>query len=181
MAIPFRDSNALEKVGLAAYLRFVNEPDGKGVRGALFCVNSRGEPAEFTFSRIDAPPSLLWRAGDARRYVVVALSKTLFAGCSGNPTVLLALAEEVPPRVFAEDLEIQLPFCRIAAGPEAIVHASDETLERLGEATHLFWSRPMPGPESEARLIVDALNQRNLLLEPFERAAAGLEEAFRKV
>src|SRR5437867_1711209 len=113
MSIPFRDLEDSEDLGLAGYLRFVDEPDSKGVRAALFCVNGLGEPIDFSFSRIDVAASFLWRAGDARRRAVSALSKSLFAASAKEPRVLLALADEVSPRVFTEDLDVHVPLCRI--------------------------------------------------------------------
>lgn len=177
MPVPFRDRAEQEDLGLAGYLRFVEEAEAKGIRGALFCVNGRGEPIDFSFSRIDVASSFLWRSGDARRHAVAALCIALFTASSVQPTLLLALADEVPPRVFAEDLEVQLPLCRVA-GPGATTHSTGEFPESLGEALHLFWVCDPPIPESPARRLLDALNGRQLATEPFERAAAGLEEAF---
>src|SRR6266542_2301820 len=77
MAVPFRDLTEREELGLAGYLRFVDEPDARGIRAALFFVNGRGEPVEFSFSRIDVPASFLWRAGEARRQAITALAKSL--------------------------------------------------------------------------------------------------------
>lgn len=179
MAIPFRDVTGQEDLGFAGYLRYTNESDGKGVRGALFCINARGEPIEFGFSRIDLPSSFLWRPGDARRHVVLSLSRSLLGACSKEPRLLLGLAEEVPPRVFTEDLELKIPFCRIATS-NTVIQAPTEAPERLGEAAHLFWATETPALESPARTLLDALQSRDLLLEPFDRAAVGLEEAFRE-
>ena len=178
MAVPFRDrGEEHEDLGLAGYLMFVEEPDSKGIRGALFCVNGRGEPVDFSFSRIDVASSFLWRAGDARRHAITALSKALFTASSVQPTLLLSLADEVPPRVFTEDIEVHLPLCRVAA-PGAIAHSVNESAESLGEALHLFWVGEPPEPDSAARRLLDALNARQLATEPFERSAAGVEEAF---
>jgi hypothetical protein len=110
MTVPFRDRAEYEDFGLAGYLRFVEEPDSKGIRGALFCVNSRGEPIDFSFTRIDVGASFLWRLGDARRHAVTALCKALFAACPKEPALLLSLAEEVSPRVFTEDIEVGAPL-----------------------------------------------------------------------
>lgn len=177
MPVPFRDLTGDESLGLAGYLRFVEEPGGHGIRAALFYVNSRGEPVDFSFTRIDTPASFLWRAGEARRRAVTALAKALFVASTKKPALLLVLADEVPPRVFTEDLAVEVPLCRVA-GDGAKVHASNESQELLVEAVHLFWVGEQPVLGSPARRLLEALHGRQLSTEPFERAAIGLEEAF---
>jgi hypothetical protein len=176
MTVPFRDRAEYEDFGLAGYLRFVEEPDSKGIRGALFCVNSRGEPIDFSFTRIDVGASFLWRLGDARRHAVTALCKALFAACPKEPALLLSLAEEVSPRVFTEDIEVGVPLCRVAEA--GAIHSTDESSEILAETVHLFWVSEPPAPGSQARGLLEALHSRQLSTEPFERATTGLEEAF---
>src|SRR6266851_4462084 len=44
-------------------------------------------------------------------------------------------------------------------------------------AIHLFWRPGPPDPQSPARRLLDSLARRGLLLEPFERIPAGLQEA----
>lgn len=178
MPIPFRDLTEDESFGLAGYLRFVEESDASGIRAVLFYVNSRGEPINFSFSRIDTPSSFLWRTGERRRRAVAELAKVLFVASVKIPTLMLVLAQEVPPRVFAEDLVVEVPLCRVA-GDTTTVHASNESQELLAEATHLFWVGEQPLPESPARRLLEALHSRKLLTEPFERAAKGLDEAFK--
>lgn len=180
MAVPFRDLTADEGLGLAGYLRYVDEPNDKGMRGALFFVTAKGEPVDFSFCRIDAPSSFLWRPGQARQHAVGALTRALFVASSKEPTLLLALAEEVSPRLFAEDLEVLAPLCRVAED-DAHVHATNESVELLAGAIHLFWVGDPPGPESLARRLLDTLHARNLMMEPFERAVTGLEEAFKQL
>jgi hypothetical protein len=177
--IPFRDRSDVEDLGFAGYMRFVAEADGKGLRGALFLVNGRGEPADFCFSRIEIPASFLWRAGEARRHAVRALCGALFGACAREPVVLLARVDEVPPLVFAEDLEVRVPIARLTDGTLAApIQAAVEVSEEVGEALHVFWMGEPPRAESPARRLFDALSSRGLAMEPFERAAVGLEEAF---
>jgi len=178
MPIPFRDLTQDESFGLAGYLRFVDEPDSRGIRAALFYVNGRGEPMNFSFSRINTPSSFIWRTGERRRRAVTELAKALFAASVNIPTFLLVLAEEVPPHVFTEDIVVAVPLCRIA-GDGITVHASNEFQESRSEAGHLYWIGEPPLPESPARRLLESLHSRKLLTEPFERAAIGLEEAFK--
>ena len=177
MPIPFRDLGDEAHSGVAGYLRFVDEPDGKGVRGAMFTMSTRGEPLEFSFTRIDVRLSVLWRAGEARRSAVVPLAKVLFEAATRVPDVVLALAEETPPRVFTEDLEVQVPLCRVAAGDRGPMAFSEES-ERISDSLTLVWVNGFPPPEGPGRKTIDLLNSRHLLLEPFTRAEKGLEEGF---
>lgn len=177
MPIPFRDLTEEEENGFAGFLRFVEESDGKGIRGALFVISTRGEPVDFSFTRIDVHGGFLWRAGEARRQAVTALAKALFQAAPKAPTVMLALADEAPPRVFTEDLEVQIPLCRLVTS-ETTPQARSEEQERISESLDLFWVNGQPSPESLARRIIEALNSRQLLTEPFDRALIGLEEAF---
>jgi hypothetical protein len=177
LTVPFRDLTAGEDSGVAGYLRFIGEPDGKGIRGALFMVSSRGEPLDFSFTRIDVLSSFLWRAGESRRQAITSLTKALFQAATRAPTVILALADEVPPRVFTEDIEIGIPLCRVITSETAVQAASEEK-ERLSDSVDLFWVNGRPLPESPARSLIDALYGRHLLTEPFERASRGIQEVF---
>ena len=177
MPIPFRDLADETHSGVAGYLRFVDEPDGKGVRGAMFTMSTRGEPLEFSFTRIDVRLSVLWRREEARRSAVVPLAKVLFEAATRVPDVVLALAEETPPRVFTEDLEVQVPLCRVAAGDRAPMAFSEES-ERISDSLTLVWVNGFPPSEGPGRKTIDLLNSRHLLLEPFTRAEKGLEEGF---
>lgn len=93
------------------------------------------------------------------------------------PDVILSLADEVPPRVFTEDPEVGIPLCRIITS-EMAVQATSEEEEQLSDSVNLFWVNGRPSPESPARSLIEALNGRQLLTEPFERASAGMKEAF---
>lgn len=179
MPVPFRDLRDEDDLGLAGYLRFVSEENGRGIRGALFLVNARGEPIDFAFSRIDVPASFLWRTGEAKRHAVASLAAVLFEACPKVPSLLLALANEVHPQLFTEDLLVEVALCRVAEG-DTVPYAVDESVETLSSTLHLFWVRQTPDDNSTARRVLSALQSRQLTTEPFERAAQGIEEAFRE-
>ncbi len=86
------------------------------------------------------------------------------------------LASEVPPRIFLDDILLGLPACRV--GDDSSIHAADEVMERIDGVGHLFWIGPQPNPADKARVLIDSLRARDLLMEPFERAALGLQEAY---
>jgi hypothetical protein len=90
----------------------------------------------------------------------------------------VALADAVPPQVFTEDLRVQVPMCRIST-LDAAVHSSGEALEVLSDKLNLFWVGQAPAQDSQQRILLESLQTRNLLTEPFERALAGLDEAYK--
>ena len=179
MPVPFRYLREDDGLGLAGYLRFVSEEDGRGMRAALFLVNARGEPIDFTFSRIDVSASFLWRTGDAKRNAVSRLAATLFEACPRVPSLLIALSSEVHPRVFTEDLLLDVPICRVSDTGD-VPRALSETEESLNGQVHLFWVAKPPEGNAPARRVLESLQSGQMLLEPFDRAARGLEEAFRE-
>ena len=140
-------------------------------------VNSRGEPVDFSFARVDVHASFLWRPGEAHRRAVVTLCRALFTAAAHVPNLIVTLASEVAPRVFGEDLEVAVPLCRVA-GPDALAHSPAESMEEAPDAQNLFWAGPPAAAGSDARALLDALIARKSLTEPFERADLGLQEAF---
>ena len=175
MPIPFEDLREGEPTGAVGFLRFVDEADGKGIRGALFLTSGRGEPLDFCFTRIDVHHSLLWRRGDARRQAVTSLLKVLFQAANRVPVLLLALADEIPSQVFADDIQVQVPLCLIASS-EASGQATT-TDSQPDKDVRLIWATERPGDDSEAMRLLEGMHRHDPL-EPFERAAVGLEEAF---
>ncbi len=162
--------------GIVGYLCFRQSDGRRELQAALFVVNGRAEPLDFVFSRATLPGGFLWRTADARRLATASLVKTLFAACPGRPQVLFASAQEVAADVFAEDIEVDVPLARLS---DDVAHGPGptETVERLGDGLHAFWSVAPVEPNSPARLLLDRLVRSGLLMEPFERALAGLEEA----
>ena len=186
MPIPFRDQDDVEDLGAAAFLRVETDPDRPGYRGALFQINARGEPIEFTYNRVMTPNSFLWRPGDVRRAATKKLTATLLATCSSVPKVILGRADEIGSDLFCLDIRAAVPVCRIATALQTTGFSSLETPETLhrasddpdGEELHLFWFPELVGDQAPARRLVRELHARGLLLEPFERAAQGIREVF---
>ena len=177
MPIPFRDLGDDEPAGVAAYLRFVDEQDGRGIRGALFVMSTRGEPLEFTFTRIDVPTSVLWRAGQARSRAVSLLTKALFDSTNRQPDMVLALAAETPSTVFSEEIGVEVLLCRVATEDSAPMAPTEEA-QRIFDSITLYWINGLPAPGTAPAKTVELLASNQLLVEPFHRAALGIEEAF---
>ena len=166
MAIPFRDIAGDEPAAAVAYLRILEAGSGVAVRirGALFVTDGRGDPLEFCFTRVEAEAGALWDPGRAYRRTVVVLVGALFEAANHQPDLVLALAEELPPEVFAEDIDVQVPVCLVGAPGSDLVP--------------LHWIGGEPAAGSLLSSLVESLRSRELLLEPFRRASQGLEEAF---
>ena len=177
MPIPFRDLGEDEPSGVAGFLRFIDEPDGRGIRGALFIMSARGEPIEFVFTRIDVRSGVLWRPGHARSRAVSVLTKALFESSCNRTDVVFTLAEETPPAVFSENIRPEIPLCRVAS-QDSVVVAPSEAAQPLSESLMLYWISGLPPSDSVTARTVELLQQRQLLIEPFERAALGIQEAF---
>jgi hypothetical protein len=177
VSVPFNDAAELDAGGTAAFLRIL---PGRGDRergGALFQVNARGAPVEFTYNRLDLPSGTLWRPDQLEREAAKALATSLFEAARRTPLVLLCLAAEIDPALLSEDLEVQIPVCRVALDEDGGPFEDTERVELAGAAAHLFWRPSLPSPESPPRRLVATLAGRGLLLEPFERAMAGFHEA----
>jgi hypothetical protein len=112
MAIPFREDEEVKTLGLAAYLKI--ERDTAGYRGALFLVDARGEPQEFTYTCVEVPHTFLWREADIRRHAARQIAASLFSTCPQSPRLLFCLADEVDSEVFCRDIGLSFPVCRIA-------------------------------------------------------------------
>ncbi len=126
MPIPFREDEDVDHLGLAAFLRIVPSCDRDGFLGALFLVNARGEPGEFTYNRLDVVQRFLWRTDDLRRHVTRRLATSLFTACPRVPSVILVLADEVPPELFTEDVLVEVPTVRVAEQSAVVGQSATE-------------------------------------------------------
>jgi hypothetical protein len=90
--------------------------------------------------------------------------------------LILGLADEIPPQVFADDIQVQVPLCLIT--PSETSGQAATTGSQPDKDVSLMWATQQPGDESEAMRLLEGFMHRHDPLEPFERAAVGLEEAF---
>jgi hypothetical protein len=181
MSIPYRDADDLDELGTVAYLKIEPVADGLGYLGALFLINARGEPVEFTYNRIETPQSFLWRPEDLRRHAARKLTASLFSLCPRTPRLLLCLAKEVGGELFCHDIQVSIPVCRLAPTSEVFSPAEAETKDTVSgsEPLHAFWFPGKPAEDSIELRLLNLLAARGLLLEPFERASLGLREVYR--
>ncbi|NOT57129.1 MAG: hypothetical protein HOP18_21215 [Deltaproteobacteria bacterium] len=183
MPIPYRDAEDLDELGTVAYLKIEPLVNGAGFLGALFLMNARGEPVEFTYNRIDTPNTFLWRQDDLRRHAARKLVTSLFALCPRTPRLLLCLATEVGGELFGQDVRVSIPVCRLALASDSASPADVEIADVLqaAEPVHVFWFPGRPAEDSVELQLLRLLTAHGLLLEPFARAAIGLREVYRTV
>ena len=181
MSIPYRDADELEELGSAAYLKITSV--GSGYIGALFLINARGEPIEFTYNQIETPHTFLWRQSDMRRYAARKLTASLLSLCPKTPQLILCLAEEAGSELFCQDIHVSIPVCRIAPAIKATPYVDAEakdTIEASGPM-NLFWFPGRPQDDSIELKLLHELSKNGLLLEPFERASIGLREVYPEI
>ena len=179
MPVPFRDAEDIDQLGAGAYLKVDADATGRVHRGALFFINARGEPLEFTYSRVETPNTLLWRKDDLRRHATRKLTTSLLSTASKTPTLLLCLADEVYHELFCNEIHLSVPVCRLASFLKATAHSGLETEATVDspEPLNAFWFPGKPQDGSTEQRLFDRLAAHGLLLEPFERALTGLREA----
>ena len=187
MPISFHDSDDVETLGFAAYLHIEQSDSESNIRlGALLFINARGEPVEFVYNRIELLTHPLWRTADRSLAVARRLAATLFHAATLTPSLILCRADVIAPHLFGSDgqINVDMPVGRVATAQEAIGYKASEgrqdvhTTDPAGDACeiHVFWT-PVP-PEGAAAELFQRLASHGLVLEPFQRAGAGLREAY---
>ncbi|MFA4835223.1 MAG: hypothetical protein WC749_04020 [Dehalococcoidia bacterium] len=179
MSIPFRDDEELEELGAAAYLKI--EIEASGYRGALFLINGRGEPMEYTYTRIEIPNTFLWRKADIHRYATRKIAASLFSLCPETPKLIFCLAEEAGSELFCQDISVSIPVCRVAPATSPVSFTSNEVREETNtsERKQLFWFPAPPAEGSIEYSLFQRIISSGLLSEPFERAEIGLREVYK--
>ena len=166
MPIPFDDSTETGRSSSVAWLRFVDEEEGDGIRAALFETSGLGEPLSFSFTRIDRSDQSLYlpETMNWRQSAVFSLAKSLLGSATGSPTLIYGLADEIPLLVVADALRVGLPFCRVKLGSE--------------NAPQLLWVTNQPHEGTEAHRTFDRIMRRDDPFEAFTRAVNCLSRAF---
>ena len=177
MPISFDNAGNGDTPGVIGFLRLLDEEHGAGIRAALFAASAQDVPLEFCFTRADFGDSVLWRKAEARRIAEASLIQTLFNAANRTPDIILGLDDEIPPLLFSEDIRVDVPVCRVSTNPAPRRGASEE-IEKLGSSLFLVWSASPPAEGSVARRLLNALADRPNPLEPFDRVAAGIAEAY---
>ena len=177
MPIPFDSAREGETPGVIGFLKLQDEQQGKGIRAALFATSALLLPLEFCFTRVDVAESVLSGEGQSRRVAIVSLIEELFRSMKRVPDVILGLADEIPPLVFSEEIRAEVPVCRVSTDP-APRRGVMEEIEQLGASLFVVWSTPPLGEGAVARRLLGELAEHPDPLEPFDRVAAGIAEAY---
>ena len=177
MPVPFQDIGAGDSPARIAYLRFVLEDDGVGIRGCLFLISGQGDPLEFSFTRVELPSGPLWSQAQAHRRAVAELANALFQAGRLQPDVVFCPWSETPEGVFSEDIDARIPVCRVRFSPDG---DSPESGSRLpgSQAVSLCWANGLTADDPITGRLTPYLSDHHRLLEPFKRAGLGLEEAY---
>lgn len=180
MPIPYRDADELDDLGIAGYLKIKQSEEESGFLAALFLINARGEPIEFTYNRIDIPHTFLWRQADIRRHAIKKLTTSLLGLCPKVPRLLLCLAEEISSELFCLDIQTSVPIVRIAPAMDAVSYSANEIQDKIdsNEPVNLFWHPERPAEGSKELNLLQTLSAKGLLVEPFDRALIGLREVY---
>ena len=177
MPVPF-DDHRMEsnQCGAVAWLRFIEEQGGTGIRAALFQTSGVGEPLDFCFTRVNLRESLGQR-GTVGTRTLASLAKSLFQSAASSPTLILGLADEVSPSLFTDDIRVRVPFCRIK-NSGSLTHAPSEHGDPDNGRFEMLWLSEQPHGESLAsRLLAEVMERRNPF-EPFDLAEKALAVAF---
>ena len=174
MPIPFDDLSAEDTQTVrVAWLRFVEEEHGEGIRATLFQTSGEGEALGFCFTRIGRRgfPGR-WARINALSY----LAKALFRTAVSLPTLILALADEVPAKVLAGDIRLRAPTCRIGTTrPLALTDSKHG--DPASNPYELLWATEQPSGESAAYRFLQGIEALPSPLEPFDRAAKALRRS----
>ena len=176
MPIPFDDLRAESIHSVAiAWLRFVEERGGKGMRAALFQTSAQGEPLDFCFSRMERNESVPW--GTVKPKILSSLAKSLFGAAASSPALILTLADEVPEGVFIDEIQTGPPVCPISTAAAGI-HAESAQGDSSNGRCQSLWEAAHHSEDSLASRLLGEVMSREYPVEPFDRAAKGLDEAF---
>ena len=167
MPVPLTDMNSDVHSSIAGFIRFVDDPDSGGIRGALFLTSEAGKPLEFCFSRVAVDQSSApGPINDAKIAAVVSLASRLFQATNRTPLAVFGLTDDLSAQIFTANIQTEIPLCRLSSS-----FTSTQSLNTL-------WTHTPPVPSSEAHQLCQALINRQDALQIFNRIDDGLAEAF---
>ncbi len=171
--VHFADVGTARSLDALAWLRFVTEKDGKGIRAALFQTTAQGEPLDFCFTRAYFDEAASQQEAVHRRDVAF-MARSLFGAAKTSTTVVLALDKEMPPGILADELAVRLPVCRVVGRN----HIRRDCADGGHTDVEVLWEAGHPEAGSPTRQLIERMMDGGDLMEPFDRAAKGLAEAF---
>ncbi len=157
---------------VVAWLSLVDAADGGGFRAALFLTTGDGKPVGFCFTRTF--PRRPGERGDGAGESAAAYTLKRLLHAAPPPSLILGLQSEVAGHAMDAG-DSRIPLCLLADD----IGLADVDSERgvNGQAGVLWQSQP-PHVGSVARRLLDEVLEWDDSLEPFRRAADGLNVAF---
>jgi hypothetical protein len=115
-----------------------------------------------------------------RHAITRELLRSVLDECPRVPDVVFFLAREVSTGLLEEEVDIERPVARLAAGQDEVESTPIEEPETVEwtPGVQVFWVRGRPSEATSAYRLTRRLAERGELLEPFERVLAGLREAY---
>ena len=179
MSVLPREAQGEVQAGVAGWLKFVPAPPGSGgVRAALLLISFepefKPEFKEFSFTQpgTDAGHSPLHQVSPE---VLCETAESLIAFTRLGPSLLFALADEVPFGLLARSFGSEPLSCRVKES----VPGRHRRFGATADSAELLWDTEAPARSTGAFRLLEAIHERSLVTEPFRLTAAGLEEAFR--
>jgi hypothetical protein len=147
----------------------------------LFVINALGEPMEFTYTRIDVPNSFLWRKADIARHAIRKMAGSLFNLTPASPRLVFCLSSEINIESFLNNVKLNIPLCGVSLSGSNDSNSGTGTGKQNGpdSSVQLAWFPAWPAEDSLGYQLFKRLLSGGLILEPFERAAAGLREVYK--
>ena len=169
MPIPFDNPGEVPApADVIAWIRVIEEPGG-GVLAALFATSVEGEPLGFCFTGVGLGGE---RHGTVDSDAVPSALKILLRSAATSPALLLGRADEVPTALLDSVARVRVPFCLLSPTDQRT--ASVDTAADRAKT----WLGAPPATGSSASRLLDTVMESAEPLEPFERTAKGLREAF---
>ena len=175
-AIPPDEMTGSAPSGEAAWLRYLEEDDGTGVRAALFLASGGGEPSGFCFTRLDRRDWSPGPSGTIQQRAVSSLAGSLLRSVAPPPVLILGVAGEIPDGTRIDDVSIGRLWRSVEPTGARADPVRGSRFDRGFQVR--CWAAEAPGGESRARRLLDEILERDDPLEPFDRAADALAEAF---
>lgn len=163
-------------VGGAAWLKFSLEHDSRFMRAAWYQVTENVELQAFSFSGATCPGYQTPR-GEVSSGFLRNLTNSLLSFVQEKPILLLGLTDEIPPGLFADGLGSGIVCCRVSQKAESIQTGGDQTVKG-SNGIRLLWETETPGQDSEVQYLLNVIQAKMDLYDPFSRAEVALQEAF---
>ncbi|MCW5933489.1 MAG: hypothetical protein KIT45_04210 [Fimbriimonadia bacterium] len=169
MPIPYRDTPRPSDEGCAAFIDLIWIDAESTFYGGLLLIDSKGRPIEFSYNSLKAPQDALWQMTNLREVAAVMMAQSLFEACKREPDLLICNVSLGKVEFCREAIAALIPFAQVNA-------VEDET--QVGARIEWYWINDPPLEKMRAYALFQTLQQKDMLLEPFNRIHLGLREVY---